>query len=326
MIPLEKLRALSKLFLVSGILLVPISIIELYYGELYNSSILLADSFHGFIDATSAVLFSVLLSIVYKKSSKFPWGLYNLESIAILFATLFIVYLALDYLTTEINDINVSQPAWLSVIVYVVAVIFVIIYAIERKYSWIELVKSDLAHIKLDVSMEILSGIAIIISNYYLTLTVIVAMITFIIIDAARQFKEAIYSLVGVNYDSPIKDRMKAILTSLGYDVKNIYVRKIGSFYTLYVIIGLDPSITLKEIYKIRKTIKRIGSTFDSVVSIDVRVVPSKSKKQRLISSINELKAFISNKADEKDRPKYPSIIKNITSTRTNIRDSTSEH
>lgn len=326
MIPLQKLKQVSRLFLISGIVIVPISIIELYYGELYNSSILLADSFHGFVDATSAILFSVLLGIIYKRTSKFPWGLYNIESISILFVTIFIVYLAIAYLTTEIKDINVKQPAWLSIIVYVTSAVFIIIYEIEKRYSWISLVKTDLSHIKLDVLMEVFSGLGIILSNYYLNLTIITSLLIFVLYDTIRQFKEAIYSLIGVNYDSPIKERMQAILISLGYNVKNIYVRKIGSFYTLYVIIGLDPNVTLKEIYKIRKVVRRIGNSFDGVVSVEVKIIPEKSKKRELSNTNDGIKHIFRNKVNEENWSKYPSLIKNVTNSRSDIKDTTTKY
>lgn len=326
MLPVQKLRQVSKLFLISGIIIVPISILELYYGQLYNSSILLADSFHGFIDATSVILFSILLNIIYKRSKKFPWGLYNLESISILFVTIFIVYLAISYLTTEIRDVNIKQPTWLSIIVYISSIIFLIVYSIERRYSWISLVKSDLTHAKLDISMEIFSGTTIIVNNYYLTLIVIISMIGFILFDAIRQFKEAIYSLIGVNYNSPIKERIKIILESLGFDIKSIYLRKIGSFYTLYVIIGSDPSLTLGEIYKMRKIVKRIGGSFDGIVNVEVKVVPEKSKKPKTIKNINVLKASLSNKVNEKNRAEYPSLVKNIADSRRDSEKSNIRH
>ncbi|AWR96542.1 cation transporter [Acidianus sulfidivorans JP7] len=326
MINLQKLRELSKLFLISGILIVPVSIIEFYYGEFYNSSILIVDSFHGFIDATSAILFSILLGVINKRSNKFPWGLYNLESISILFASMFIVYLVINYIKSALYSPLDSGPEWLSLIIYSSSLLSILIYKMEKKYSWINLVKTDMAHSKLDTFIEIFSGSAIIINNSYLTLSIVLIISGFVLFDTIRQFKEAIYSLIGFNYDSPIRERLRIMLESFGLNVKNIYVRKIGSFYSLYVIIGLDPKVTLAESYKIRKIIKRIGKTFDGVVNVEVKVIPEKSKKVKYSNNIRVPEISISNSHDEKDRTKYSTYIRGTKDTTKDINGTNIKH
>ncbi|WP_373468107.1 cation transporter [Acidianus infernus] len=317
MIPLEKLREVSKVFLFSGALLLPISIIEIYFGEIYHSAILIADSFHGFIDATSAILFSLLLNIIYRRSNKFPWGLYNLESIAVLFVTIFIVILSINYINNLIiSDVNYEVPAWLSSIVYSSSVLTFVVFILEKRYSWISLVKTDLTHSKLDLSMEIVSGFAIIINEYYLTLTVVFTIIGFILADAIRQFKEAIYSLIGVNCDAPFKDRIKTILESLGINIKSIYVRKLGSFYMVYVVISLPPDCKLSNVYKIRKTVKRIVNSFENVAMIEVRVVPEKIKKHKLQITNDAPKVSNGNKVNETNWTKYSANFKDIENGR----------
>ncbi|MFP3217711.1 cation transporter [Acidianus sp.] len=316
MIPLGKLREVSRIFLFTGALLLPISIIEIYFGEIYHSAILIADSFHGFIDATSAILFSLLLNIIYRRSNKFPWGLYNLESIAILFVTIFIVILSINYINLIINDVNYEVPAWLSLIIYSSSVLTLVVFILEKRYSWISLVKTDLTHSKLDLFMEIVSGFAIIINEYYLTLVVVFTIIGFILADAIRQFKEAIYSLIGINCDAPFKDRIKIILESLGINLKNIYVRKLGSFYMVYVVISLPPDYKLSNVYKIRKTVKRIVNSFENVAMVEIRVVPEKIKKHKLLITNDATKVSNSNKVNEANWAKYSSNFKDIENRR----------
>lgn len=310
MIPLEKLREASRIFLISGVLLLPISFIEIYFGGIYNSAILIADSLHGFIDATSAILFSLLLNIIYRRSNKFPWGLYNLESIAVLFVTIFIVILSFYYIDLIISDITYEVPAWLSIIVYSSGILTFVIFILQRRYSWISLVKSDLTHTKLDLFMEIISGSAVIINDYYLTLAVVFAIIGFILADAIRQFKEAIYSLIGVNYNAPFKDRIKVILESLGINLKSIYVRKLGSFYMVHVVISLPPDCKLSNVYKIRKTVKRIINSFENVAIVDVKVVPEKIKRHNLSITNSVTEVTNSNKVHEVNWARYFTTIK----------------
>ncbi|BDC18323.1 cation transporter [Acidianus sp. HS-5] len=316
MIPLEKLREVSRIFLFTGVLLLPVSILEIYFGETYRSAILIADSFHGFIDATSAILFSLLLNIIYRRSNKFPWGLYNLESISILFVTIFIVILSMYYINITIYDINYKVPTWLSLIIYSSSVLTLAVLIFERRYSWISLVRTDLTHSKLDLIMEIISGFAIIINEYYLTLAMVITIIGFILADAIRQFKEAIYSLIGVNYDAPFKERIKIILESLSINLKNVYVRKLGSFYMVYVVVSLPPDCKLSDVYRIRKTVKRVVNSFENVVMVEIKVVPEKIKKRSLISTNNATKVSRGNKVNETGRPKYSANFKDIKNGR----------
>ncbi len=316
MIPSEKLREVSRIFLFTGVLLLPISILEIYFGETYHSAILIADSFHGFIDSTSAILFSLLLKIIYRRSNKFPWGLYNLESISILLVTIFIVILSIYYINITIYDIDYEVPAWLSLIIYSSSVLTLAVLVFERRYSWISLVKTDLTHSKLDLVMEIISGFAIIINEYYLTLAMVITIIGFILADTVRQFKEAIYSLIGVNCDAPFKERIKIILESLGINLKNVYVRRLGSFYMVYVVVSLPPDCKLSNVYKIRKTVKRIVNSFENVAMVEIKVVPEKIKKHQLVSTNNATKVSDCNKANETSWSKYSTNFKDIKNGR----------
>jgi divalent metal cation (Fe/Co/Zn/Cd) transporter len=171
--------------------------------------------------------------------------------------------------------------------------------------------------------MEIVSGFAIIINEYYLTLAVVFTIVGFILADAIRQFKEAIYSLIGINCDAPFKDRIKIILESLGINLKNIYVRKLGSFYMVYVVISLPPDCkltstmaTFSNVYKIRKTVKRIVNSFENVAMVEVRVVPEKIKNHKLLITNDATKVSNSNKVNEANWAKYSSNFKDIENRR----------
>lgn len=304
MLPLSKLNSASRIFLISGILIFPISILEIYFGEKYSSSLLIVDSYHGFIDATSAILFSVLLKIIYRKSKRFPWGLYNLESLAILMSSAIIVFLSMTYLFQGLNA-SYNVPDWLASIIWGSSIITLIVYYLERKYRWIEIVRTDLVHSKLDIFMEIIGGIAILSQNFYFNLAVIISIIGFILADTIRQVKEAILSLIGASCDCPIKDRIHTILKGFGINVSNVYVRRLGSFFMVYVVVTMPSRTELRKVYRIRKKISRIVYSFDSVALVDVKIVPQKVKNTLKIDiKSNVSKTSDDNKANAIVRPK----------------------
>ncbi|WP_168364242.1 cation transporter [Metallosphaera hakonensis] len=144
----------------SGLSLAPLSVVELYYGREFSSYILLEDGYHGLTDATVAILLSLVLRVLNRRSRKFPWGLYNAESLVLMFTSILIAYYSLQALIGSVNS-EPEVPKWTSIITSVGALISLGTYLTERKYNWLQLARSDIAHSKLDVTLSRLSKIEI---------------------------------------------------------------------------------------------------------------------------------------------------------------------
>lgn len=275
MLTLEKFNSISKLFLLSGISLIPISILELYYGRYFSSYILIEDSYHGLVDAITILLVALFLRVVHKRSKRFPMGLYNLENLIVIGSSLLILYYSVDALIQSLSSKS-SVPIWASGLTIANALITGSIYIAERKYSWLLLVKNDIAHAKLDIMMEGVSSAGLVIDNYYVSLGIVIAIVAFILKESLKTMKEAILSLVGANCESEFGERVEAMLRGFGIDVRKVYVRRLGSFYSIYIIFGVPSFTPIIEVYKIKKKIQRIVSTLDNVVMTDIRTVPIK--------------------------------------------------
>lgn len=301
MLPLEKLNSASRVFLVTSVMIFGITSVEIVFARIYNSSLLIVDSYHGFLDAFSALLYSILLKVVYRRTRRFPWGLYNLESLAILMSSGVIVFLSVNYISTVIKA-NYHVPAWLSLFAWISSGVTLIAFLMERSYGWISVVRTDLLHSKLDFIMEVVSGLAIISENYYFNVSVIIGIILFILVDTAREVKEAILSLVGASCDCPVKERIYEILKGFNIDVSKVYVRRIGSFFMVYVIVRLPEDTELRKAYKIRKKVSRIVYSFDSVAMVEVRIVPKKVKSTKKEELENVLRKSEHDKANEVNR------------------------
>ncbi|EWG07514.1 MAG: cation diffusion facilitator family transporter [Candidatus Aramenus sulfurataquae] len=312
MLPLEKLNSASRAFLVTSVMIFGITSVEIVFAKIYNSSLLIVDSYHGFLDAFGALLYSILLKIVYRRTKRFPWGLYNLESLAILMTSGVIVFLSIDYLSTVVKA-NYEVPAWLSVFAWASSGITLIAYLIERSYSWIGVVRTDLLHSKLDFVMEIISGIAIISENYYFNISVIVVIILFILVDTAREVKESILSLVGASCECPIKERIYEILKGFNIDVSKVYVRRLGSFFMVYVIVRMPENAELRKAYRVRKKVNRLVYSFDSVAMVEVKIVPKKVKTTKGKRLANVFEKSANDKVDEVDRAQLKPTGKSST-------------
>lgn len=285
MIPTDKLNSASRLFLYSGLALLPFSILEFVYGNLFSSYILLADSYHGLVDSLTAFLFSVLLKVVYRKTKRFPLGLYNLESLSVLMISALVLFLSTSVLVNSFDQHSVV-PLWLSSLAWASGVVTFGIYLAERRYDWLQIVRGDMLHSKLDVILEALSGIGIVLSNYFLTVTIVAVLVGFIVSDTVREVKEAILSLVGANCNCPFVERIETILVSYGFDVARVFVRKLGSFYMVHVIIRMPSDTPLSRAYREKKKAERIVRTFDGVALVDVRVVPTRDKGEMEASKV----------------------------------------
>ncbi len=291
MISLKGLNSASRIFLFTGIVLLPLSLVEYLFGFWYGSFILIADSYHGFIDTFSAFFYSIVLRIIYRKSKRFPLGKYNLESLGILLASIVVLFLSLNLIIDAIRENQSSINSWFALLTWIPAVVTFSIYIAERKYSWIGLVRADIAHSKFDVLTEIASGFAIILDNSLVTLLMILVIVGFVILDTARELKEAIMSLIGATLDSPIRDTVIEKMRKVGINALSTSVRKVGSFYSISVVIGLPSNTTLKEAYRIRKKAYRIINSIDNIALVEIKVIPlrnlkAKGKRKSTLSQI----------------------------------------
>jgi len=282
LLSLSKINSASRVFLVSSIMIFSISLVEAIYGLIYNSSLLIVDSYHGFVDASTSLLFSITLKVAYKRNKKY-WALYNLENLGVLISSAIILFLVIDYIR-GVAEISVKVPYWLSIITWISALITLSIYYFEREYNWISVVKSDMIHSKLDFAMEIISGFAIVSENFLFNLIIILSIVSFIVVDTFRELKEAIMSLIGANYNGSLKDEISKALKKANINVLKIYVRRLGSFYMVYLIIGLPSNVTLRKAYRVRKKASKIAYSFDPVISVEVKIVPQKSVPQLILN------------------------------------------
>ncbi|WP_338603904.1 cation transporter [Sulfolobus tengchongensis] len=293
MISIKVLRRVSFIFLVTGIFLIPIFLFEFLFGAFFKSYILLADSYHALIDSLISFLFYFTLLKINTKSKRFPWGLYNLESLVVLTASIFVAYLSVNLVVDMFKAPTISDiPIWYSIILFVSSAYSFMIYVIERRYRYISVVRNDMNHSLLDSATEIISGIGLIVQSSLFTNLITIGIVLFTFSDIINQLKDTILSILGASYDSPLKFKLLNELRAKNISVVNLYLRKLGSFYAVYAYIALPKDITLGKAYRIKKKAKRIISKYDNIVLVDIKLIPLAEKKKKKI--LNQVNTFYS--------------------------------
>ncbi|QGA53399.1 cation diffusion facilitator family transporter [Sulfolobus sp. E5-1-F] len=291
MVSVKVLRRVSIIFLFSSIFLIPIFLFELIIGILFKSYILMADSYHTLIDFLMSLLFYFTLVKINTRSRRFPWGLYNLESLVILAASIFIVYLSMNLILNMIDSsITFSISPWYSIVLFVSSIYSLTLYFIERRYVEIQIVKNDMIHSFLDSIAEVISGITLIVQSVVLIDVVTLVILIFTLSDVIREIKDSILSILGASIDSPIKIQLVNELKSKNIPILNLYLKKCGSFYAVYTYIGLPKDISLEKAYKIKRKTKRIIKKYDNIAYVDVILVPlTEIKKKKILEQVNAL-------------------------------------
>ncbi|AAK42398.1 cation diffusion facilitator family transporter [Saccharolobus solfataricus] len=291
MISGKVLRRVSIIFLFSSISLIPIFLSELIAGILFKSYVLMADSYHTLIDFLMSFIFYFTLIKINTRSKRFPWGLYNLESLVVLTASIFIVYLSTNLILSMFdNAITLSISPWYSIILFVSSIYSLTLFLIERRYVEIQIVKNDMIHSLLDGVTEVVSGVTLILQNTVLMDTVTLLILAFTLSDVVREIKDSIVSILGASIDSPMKFQLINELRSKNIPIINLYLKKCGSFYAVYTYIGLPKDISLEKAYKIKRKTKRIIKKYDNIAYVDVILVPlTEIKKKKILEQVNVL-------------------------------------
>ncbi|AWR98915.1 hypothetical protein [Metallosphaera hakonensis] len=142
--------------------------------------------------------------------------------------------------------------------------------------------------------LETVSGLGLVLDNYYVSLGIVASIVVLIMMDVIKVLKDAVLSLIGASCNCELSDRIRIVLEGFNIDVRKIYIRRVGSFYSVYVIVGIPSLTPLIEAYRIRKRIRRIVKTFDSVVMVDIKMVPKKiheNEVQRLSGTNEKIRA-----------------------------------
>lgn len=280
MISKELLDRSSRLFLLTGLVGLPLAAYELYLGLGRGYYIFQADGYHTLFDSVMAALYAVILKVAYRRSRSFPWGLYNAEGIATILVSIFVMYLVGSAFVGSLSE-RYAPPAWTSWVIWASAAMSITIAVLEVRYARLMIVKSDVMHASVDAAIDLAAGGVIAAADASLMPVITGSMLVVVLYAALSTSLTAIKALLGAEvHGVGLRTTIERGLRAMSIRPLRIYVARAGSFYLVQVIIPLPPETTLAKAYGVKKKVAGFILSLDGVLTADVRVVPSSPARQ----------------------------------------------
>ncbi len=272
------------------------TVTEFLFAYLSSSMILYTDTVHWIIDTALELFILFSLYFAARMYRRFSWGALYLESISmfILVLGIFIVYgyLFIDYINSFILSSSIkastSNPFLSLVTIFGGALTLVSLFIQQRAYKILrlEILKMDYRHAILDTISSIIATVGLyltsITNSVVIEFTTMIFIMVFIFHSIISYFKDSILSLLGMNIDPELKYELYKSISSIDYiDVKDINIRRIGSFYVVRIIVLIDPNTTIAEAHRLRRKILNLCREVSELIyHVDVIFYPRRKSKR----------------------------------------------
>ncbi len=273
-------------------------LVEFLFAYLSSSMILYTDTVHWIIDTVLEIFILFSLYFAARIYRKFSWGALYLESISMFIVVLAIFmvygYLFIDYVNLFVlsssNSVRVtSTNPYLSLVTTFGGILTLIsLYIQQRSYRILKLdiIKMDYRHAILDTISSIIATIGLYLTS--ITNSVVIEFITmisimfFIFHSIINYFRDSILTLIGTNVDPELRYKLYKSISSINYiDVKDINIRKIGSFYIVRIIVLISPNTTIADAHRLRrKIISLCRGISELIYHVDVIFYPKRKLKR----------------------------------------------
>ena len=302
----------------AGLISISLVIIKLVVGFLSGSIALISDAMHSFADLTVDIISWAGLKIAQRKpDEKFPYGYYKAESLATLFISFFILYVAVNLMIKGYLSIIVVSEITMPFIALFVALISSIVSFTVSKYlrGIGEAINSQALIINskerfFDGISSIGVFIAILMNSYgiYWGEGIIAIIIGVMILKIGiLSLRDSIFSLMDI---SPIEEekRVEEIIKKVKgvNDYSDLKLRKAGPFVFGEVKISIKKSASVNKAHDIADEIEsKIHDEISSIKSFTVHIEPYKSEKNKIAIPVLNHKGLNSKIMDHFGRTDY---------------------
>jgi cation diffusion facilitator family transporter len=235
-------------------------------GFISNSSAILAEGIHSFMDIFSSAIGYIGIKISRKpEDQKHPYGHYKFEVLAGFFITLIlfgtgagIIYEAYQKF---LNPSLIKIPVLAFGIMIFSALVNEIMARLKihfgKKENSIALL-SDGSHSKVDVYASVAVFIGLFLSKYWVSVDSLLALFIglYIIKQSFSLGKEAVDSLLDVSASPEIEEKIKKIAEKENVEVDSLKTQKKGSAITANLEITLPNNLKVEEATKISESLR----------------------------------------------------------------------
>jgi cation diffusion facilitator family transporter len=268
---------------------------EILMGTVTFSVALIADGIQSFADAGVSLIVWIGLRISGRApDGKFHFGYHRVETFSSVVAAVFMAALGGFVLYESYQEFLNPTPVGNSEVAMLVALIAaaisgaLLVYKTKaaQKYGSVAL-KTDASNSIKDVLTSVTAFLGIALAKYLnlpqteAVAGIIISMFVFSMVYAI--IKEASLVLLDACQCSEILNEIETIAKSIMHvkRVRNIRMRKVGSYLTGDMHVAVDGKMTVSESHQIATEIEeRIKKEFDEVIEMRVRIEPHETQQE----------------------------------------------
>lgn len=236
-------------------------------GVFSNSSAILAEGIHSFVDIFSSAISFVGIKMSKKpEDEKYPYGRYKYEVLAGTIITLILLVTGLGIVWEAYKSFLNPEKIEVSYLALGVMIFSVVINEIMarlkihfgKKENSIALL-SDGLHSRVDVFASLAVFLGLILTRYWILLDPILAFLVglYIIKESFSLGKEAVDSLLDVSAGKEVEEKIKEIVKNQNIELNFLKTQKKGSAVTADLKIDLSNNLNVEEATKISEDLRK---------------------------------------------------------------------
>jgi len=254
---IAQISILANMFLAGG---------KIAVGFISNSSAVLAEGIHSFMDIFSSLISFFGIKISKKPADeKHPYGHFKFEVLAGFFITLILFGTGMGIIYEAYQKFLNPSLIKIPVLAFSVMIFSVIINEIMarlkihlgKKENSVALL-SDGFHSRIDVFSSLAVFAGLFLTNYWLWADALLAFLIgfYIIKESFSIGKEAVDSLLDVSAGEEIEEKIKSIAKKENIEINSLKTQKKGSIITANLEIKLPSNLSVEEATKISENLR----------------------------------------------------------------------
>lgn len=260
----------QKITILTMILNLMVASVKLISGIMFGFSILIADSLQSFIDFLTDIIAMIASKIGKRRANKkYPFGYGMIEHISNFIIGIILLLVAIYIFVSSfgVHEVVLSKTVFMILIIAIVLKLISIgiLYYYGKKLKSNALMNSVKESL-LDLTATLIVLIVSILLKFkdiypmleYANVVGSVIISLIICYTAMKIIVENIRYLLGINEDNVVvKEKLEKIIKGSNL-VKDFEIKlmKLGTYYHLYLTIEVDISVTLKELFALKKKLK----------------------------------------------------------------------
>lgn len=275
------------------------SVIKLFWGLHFSSTVVLVDGIHSISDVLGAVLILIALRISGRKSRLFPFGLNKLEDMAAIFGGLAIVFAGYEIIRSAFFIHGIKSPTNVGDTVLFISLIVVlecVFYYFERKAAKrLESpgVKADAANWLGDIgtSVVVLAGI---LGHYfsipYAEKVAVVLIVVMILYSAFGILKDAVLTLLDASVDIETMQKARHIIRRFPEvsRIDRLYIRRSGSLLIADIVLQVNQKSMEEAHLLIDKIEQSLYSEIPNLDTVTIHYEPGQKNYSQIAILLDE--------------------------------------